>query len=302
MIEFPFKERVLCVSGIGEVDFERLQNAVHDKCAEWEYEGNCLMMCWDDEKVEGTSDLLTPYKLVLKGWSTQGLRVEYIHGSSHSVKLDIPVFASDGDIAMAFAILEFLRSEYPECDIVFNQDGDNEQFSVSEDNNTKLVNMSLHNLLALLESIEPGSTLGAKGDRRTLYFQSLAEHTDQPLNDIVIDAMLDFVDVQWAYEYYNDAEIIDMAEDEDAEELVALLGYEGDIFVEPCDKVAVYNRKGDRYKLIPVESLRRQLENSPYFEPVDCLQFALREMPKKEWDKFYKSLEDAEPERMAKEC
>lgn len=296
MSELAFIQRELIVTGIGEVDFERLQSAVHDKCAEWDYEGNCLMMYWEDEKMEGTSDLLTPYKLVLKGWSSQGLEVKYIHGGSHSMKLFIPVFASDGDIAMAFAILEFLRSEYPECKIMFNQDGENEEFNIDEDNFEKLYDMSLQNMEKLLGCAQSDAPIGVNGDRRTLYFNSLDAYPDKQLNEITMHAMVDLVCVQWDYEYYVDAEIVDVAEDEDAEELVALLGYEGDMFVEPCDKVAVYNIKGDRYKLLPVESLRRQLENSPYFEPIDCLQFALREMPKKEWDKFYKFLEDAEPE------
>ena len=75
---------------------------------------------------------------------------------------------------------------------------------------------------------------------------------------------------------------------------ILVLTNEFDTFVPCCQKLSLSTSDGKYTKLVDIADFCKVMEGSKYFIAVDRMQFVLKEMPKKEWDKMVKEMKGEE--------
>lgn len=285
--KIPYEADVFHIFGAKKFDTNAFWGRVSKRLEEAGYAPNILISTFDP-----SDGFLAHYDILLKGGSSQGIQLHQM--DDYSLHLELPWLASWGDADLAFAIMQALDEKYTYLEVYLNNNTD-EPIALVDENLETLMSKRAENMAALLEfNFKNDTALGAPGARREYILDSLdPKASDEDWQKAVSDAFQNFVAVQWLFENCITAEpTADSPEEDDSEILV--LTNEFDTFVPCCQKLSLSTSDGKYTKLVDIADFCEAMEESKYFVAVDRMQFMLKQMPKREWDRMVKDLKGLE--------
>lgn len=281
----PYRENVFHIFGIDGYNIDGLWKEALEFCSDDDFSG-VIDVIDHDEKEEGVEH----YTTLLRGASTQGVEVTYMHNKDTHLHIELPWLASIGDVKLAFAYMKALRKRYPDCGI-FLDDNSEEQFALVDDNYDAMVVMRLINMRELIEN-PAGGHMGANGQYREFIVPTQKDFPDMEIEELVFKAANTFVELQWEYSDFEDAGRANAVRPDGEEYTVCMLTNNNDTFVSICQHVCV-SCNGE-VKDVPVDDFLKVVEDNPHFKMIDAAQFTLTKMDDDEWKKIYDAL-NADP-------
>ena len=277
----PYRENVFHIFGIDGLEMDKLWDDAIKYCNDNDFSG-VINVFVHDEKEKGVE----PFTVLLRGASTQGLEVTYMHQKDTHLHIELPWLASVGDVKLAFALMKALRDRYPECGIFLDDNAD-EEFSLVEDNYDAMVTMRLINMRALIENY-PNGHMGANGFYHEFIAPSQKDYPDMEIEELVFKAADMFVELQWDYADFESPGLANVTPPDGISYTARILTNDDDTFVGISQHVCL-SCDGE-IKDVPVDDFFRAVKGNTYFKMVDAAQFTLRKMPEKEWKALFDSL------------
>ena len=286
--KIPYETDVFHIFGAKKFDTNAFWERVSKRLEEMGYAPNILIYTSDP-----TDGFLIHYDVFLKGESSQGIQLHQM--DDFSLHLELPWLASWGDADLAFAIMRALDEKYTYLEVYLNNDTE-EPIALVDENLEALMSKRAENMAAMLEfNFENDTALGAPGAHREYILDSLdPKATDEEWQKAVADAFQNFVAIQWLFEDCVTAGLANVKSPEGEEFQMRILTNSADTFVPCCQKLSLSASDNSLVKLVNIADFCEAMEGSEYFIAVDRMQFVLREMPKKEWDKMVKEIKGLE--------
>lgn len=279
--KIPYEADVFHIFGAKKFDTNAFWGRVSKRLEETGYAPNLLISTFDP-----SDGFLAHYDILLKGESSQGVQLHQM--DDYSLHLELPWLASWGDADLAFAIMQALDEKYTHLEVFLNNNTD-EPIALVDENLETLMSKRAENMAALLEfNFENDTALGVPGARREYILDSLdPKASDEEWEEAVSNAFQNFIAVQWLFENCITAEPANADTPDD--EILALTN-EFDTFVPCCQKLSLTTSDGKYTKLVDIADFCKAMETSKYFVPIDRMQFMLKQMPMREWDKMIKEM------------
>lgn len=279
--KIPYEADVFHIFGAKKFDTNAFWGRVSKRLEETGYAPNLLISTFDP-----SDGFLAHYDILLKGESSQGIQLHQM--DDYSLHLELPWLASWGDADLAFAIMQALDEKYTHLEVFLNNNTD-EPIALVDENLETLMSKRAENMAALLEfNFENDTALGVPGARREYILDSLdPKASDEEWEEAVSNAFQNFIAVQWLFENCITAEPANADTPDD--EILALTN-EFDTFVPCCQKLSLTTSDGKCTKLVEIADFCKAMETSKYFVPIDRMQFMLRQMPMREWDRMIKEM------------
>ena len=279
--KIPYEADVFHIFGAKKFDTNAFWGRVSKRLEETGYAPNLLISTFDP-----SDGFLAHYDILLKGESSQGVQLHQM--DDYSLHLELPWLASWGDADLAFAIMQALDEKYTHLEVFLNNNTD-EPIALVDENLETLMSKRAENMAALLEfNFENDTALGVPGARREYILDSLdPKASDEEWEEAVSNAFQNFIAVQWLFENCITAEPANADTPDD--EILALTN-EFDTFVPCCQKLSLTTSDGKCTKLVEIADFCKAMETSKYFVPIDRMQFMLKQMPMREWDKMIKEM------------
>ena len=286
--KIPYETDVFHIFGAKKFDTNAFWGRVGKRLEERGYAPNVLIYTSDP-----SDGFLVQYDVFLKGESSQGIQLHQM--DDYSLHLELPWLASWGDVDLAFAIMQALDEKYTYLEVYLNNNTD-EPIALVDENLEAMMSKRAENMAAMLEfNFENDTALGAPGTRREYILDSLdPKATDEEWQKAVADAFESFVAIQWLFENCITAEPANADTPDDDKADILVLTNEFDTFVPCCQKLSLSTSDGKCTKLVDIADFCKVMEESKYFIAVDRMQFVLKEMPKKEWDRMVKEMKGEE--------
>lgn len=279
--KIPYEADVFHIFGAKKFDTNAFWGRVSKRLEETGYASNLLISTFDP-----SDGFLAHYDILLKGESSQGIQLHQM--DDYSLHLELPWLASWGDADLAFAIMQALDEKYTHLEVFLNNNTD-EPIALVDENLETLMSKRAENMAALLEfNFENDTALGVPGARREYILDSLdPKASDEEWEEAVSNAFQNFIAIQWLFENCITAEPANADTPDD--EILALTN-EFDTFVPCCQKLSLTTSDGKCTKLVEIADFCKAMETSKYFVPIDRMQFMLKQMPMREWDKMIKEM------------
>lgn len=279
--KIPYEADVFHIFGAKKFDTNAFWGRVSKRLEETGYAPNLLISTFDP-----SDGFLAHYDILLKGESSQGVQLHQM--DDYSLHLELPWLASWGDADLAFAIMQALDEKYTHLEVFLNNNTD-EPIALVDENLETLMSKRAENMAALLEfNFENDTALGVPGARREYILDSLdPKASDEEWEEAVSNAFQNFIAVQWLFENCITAEPANADTPDD--EILALTN-EFDTFVPCCQKLSLTTSDGKCTKLVEIADFCKAMETSKYFVPIDRMQFMLKQMPMREWDRMIKEM------------
>ena len=279
--KIPYEADVFHIFGAKKFDTNAFWGRVSKRLEETGYAPNLLISTFDP-----SDGFLAHYDILLKGESSQGVQLHQM--DDYSLHLELPWLASWGDADLAFAIMQALDEKYTHLEVFLNNNTD-EPIALVDENLETLMSKRAENMAALLEfNFENDTALGVPGARREYILDSLdPKASDEEWEEAVSNAFQNFIAVQWLFENCITAEPANADTPDD--EILALTN-EFDTFVPCCQKLSLTTSDGKYTKLVDIADFCKAMETSKYFVPIDRMQFMLKQMPMREWDRMIKEI------------
>ena len=279
--KIPYEADVFHIFGAKKFDTNAFWGRVSKRLEETGYAPNLLISTFDP-----SDGFLAHYDILLKGESSQGVQLHQM--DDYSLHLELPWLASWGDADLAFAIMQALDEKYTHLEVFLNNNTD-EPIALVDENLETLMSKRAENMAALLEfNFKNDTALGIPGARREYILDSLdPKASDEEWEEAVSNAFQNFIAVQWLFENCITAEPANADTPDD--EILALTN-EFDTFVPCCQKLSLTTSDGKYTKLVDIADFCKAMETSKYFVPIDRMQFMLKQMPMREWDKMIKEI------------
>ena len=279
--KIPYEADVFHIFGAKKFDTNAFWGRVSKRLEETGYAPNLLISTFDP-----SDGFLAHYDILLKGESSQGIQLHQM--DDYSLHLELPWLASWGDADLAFAIMQALDEKYTHLEVFLNNNTD-EPIALVDENLETLMSKRAENMAALLEfNFENDTALGVPGARREYILDSLdPKASDEEWEEAVSNAFQNFIAVQWLFENCITAEPANVNSPDD--EILALTN-EFDTFVPCCQKLSLTTSDGKYTKLVDIADFCKAMETSKYFVPIDRMQFMLKQMPMREWDRMIKEM------------
>ena len=279
--KIPYEADVFHIFSAKKFDTNAFWGRVSKRLEETGYAPNLLISTFDP-----SDGFLAHYDILLKGESSQGVQLHQM--DDYSLHLELPWLASWGDADLAFAIMQALDEKYTHLEVFLNNNTD-EPIALVDENLETLMSKRAENMAALLEfNFENDTALGVPGARREYILDSLdPKASDEEWEEAVSNAFQNFIAVQWLFENCITAEPANADTPDD--EILALTN-EFDTFVPCCQKLSLTTSDGKCTKLVDIADFCKAMETSKYFVPIDRMQFMLKQMPMREWDKMIKEM------------
>lgn len=246
----------------------------------------CAEIDPDEEEIQRTT-------MYIKGGSTQG--IETILLKTGLFTINLPYLASRTDVALAFTLMREAKKLRPELVIY---DGDDKTFAdLSEESEVDTYYYRLDNMANIIEKQD--SHIGVNGLMHE--FHIFPEYIKSQMPDAspqewTYKAFVDFIDIQWNYEAYENFSRATVGSP-DGEEFVARILGNNKGFACVCQKVILYNEK--ETKIVPIDDFFAATKDNKFIKRLDYAQFVIDKMPDKVWQNFYDSF-DVEPIRSPK--
>ena len=279
--KIPYEADVFHIFGAKKFDTNAFWGRVSKRLEETGYAPNLLISTFDP-----SDGFLAHYDILLKGESSQGVQLHQM--DDYSLHLELPWLASWGDADLAFAIMQALDEKYTHLEVFLNNNTD-EPIALVDENLETLMSKRAENMAALLEfNFENDTALGVPGARREYILDSLdPKASDEEWEEAVSNAFQNFIAIQWLFENCITAEPANADTPDD--EILALTN-EFDTFVPCCQKLSLTTSDGKCTKLVEIADFCKAMETSKYFVPIDRMQFMLKQMPMREWDRMIKEM------------
>ena len=279
--KIPYEADVFHIFGAKKFDTNAFWGRVSKRLEETGYAPNLLISTFDP-----SDGFLAHYDILLKGESSQGVQLHQM--DDYSLHLELPWLASWGDADLAFAIMQALDEKYTHLEVFLNNNTD-EPIALVDENLETLMSKRAENMAALLEfNFKNDTALGVPGARREYILDSLdPKASDEEWEEAVSNAFQNFIAVQWLFENCITAE---PANADTPDDEILVLTNEFDTFVPCCQKLSLTTSDGKCTKLVDIADFCKAMETSKYFVPIDRMQFMLKQMPMREWDKMIKEI------------
>lgn len=279
--KIPYEADVFHIFGAKKFDTNAFWGRVSKRLEETGYAPNLLISTFDP-----SDGFLAHYDILLKGESSQGVQLHQM--DDYSLHLELPWLASWGDADLAFAIMQALDEKYTHLEVFLNNNTD-EPIALVDENLETLMSKRAENMAALLEfNFKNDTALGVPGARREYILDSLdPKASDEEWEEAVSNAFQNFIAIQWLFENCITAEPANADTPDD--EILALTN-EFDTFVPCCQKLSLTTSDGKCTKLVEIADFCKAMETSKYFVPIDRMQFMLKQMPMREWDRMIKEM------------
>lgn len=279
--KIPYEADVFHIFGAKKFDTNAFWGRVSKRLEETGYAPNLLISTFDP-----SDGFLAHYDILLKGESSQGVQLHQM--DDYSLHLELPWLASWGDADLAFAIMQALDEKYTHLEVFLNNNTD-EPIALVDENLETLMSKRAENMAALLEfNFKNDTALGVPGARREYILDSLdPKASDEEWEEAVSNAFQNFIAVQWLFENCITAE---PANADTPDDEILVLTNEFDTFVPCCQKLSLTTSDGKCTKLVDIADFCKAMETSKYFVPIDRMQFMLKQMPMREWDRMIKEM------------
>lgn len=286
--KIPHETDIFHIFGAKKFDTAAFWGRVNKLMDERDYPGVILISNFDPE-----DGVLAHYEIVSKGQSSQGLRLTQM--DDYNLHLELPWLASWADVELAFAIMQTLEAKYKHIEVYLN-DHIEQPIALVDQNIEAMMTKRAHNMASVLEyNFTHNVALGVPGARREYIPDSLDPECDEKeYKEAITDAFENFVAVQWMYEDCTDSGLANVTSPEGEKFQMRFLTNLDDTFVGCCQKLSLRPTDESYMKLVDIADFCEAMEGSEYFEAVDRMQFVLRKMPPKEWDKMVKDLKGQE--------
>ena len=286
--KIPYETDVFHIFGAKKFDTNAFWGRVGKRLEEKGYTPNVLL--YNSDPSDG---FLAHFDVFLKGESSQGIQLHQM--DDYSLHLELPWLASWGDVDLAFAIMQTLDEKYTYLEVYLNNNTD-EPIALVDENMEAMMSKRAENMAAMLEfNFENDTALGAPGAHREYILDSLDPRaSDEDWQKAVADAFQNFVAIQWLFEDCITAGLANVKSPEGEEFQMRILTNKADTFVPCCQKLSLSASDNSLVKLVNIADFCEAMEGSEYFIAVDRMQFVLKEMPKKEWDKMVKEMKGEE--------
>lgn len=281
--QIPYETDVFHIFGAKKFDSNAFWGRVNDRMNERGYPGVILI-----SKFDPSDGILAGYEIVSKGISSQGLHLTQM--DDYNLHLELPWLASWGDVELAFAIMQTLADKYSKLEIYLNNNTEH-PIALVDGNIEAMMTQRAHNMAYLLEyNFSHDEALGVPGCRREYILDSLdPEAGDEEYQKAVGDAFQNFVAIQWLFEDCHTAGHANVTAPDGEEFHMRFITNDDETFVGCCQKLSLSSTDGKVLKLVDIADFCKVMEDSEYFVAVDRMQFVLKKMPAKEWDKLVNS-------------
>ena len=282
--KLPHPDRNFHVFGADGITPEKLWEEAKKFCNDDGFSGEILV-----QENETEADDHKFFKTILAGGSTQGVAVNFITNQSRTnIHISLGLFASLGDVKLAFAYMYALRNLYPDCEIYYNENIDEGQFSLDKENVDAIFLMSALNIQYLLMNPADGLDTVIPGIFRELYLPNY-EAGDEESTDIIFEVMNQHLALQWEYDDYSTPNEAHIESPDGEKNTIRVIANTDSVFVGACSKLGILNSK-KQLKLVDAEEFIGLMEGDKHFKMVDNVQFVLEKMPTKDWDQLFDSL------------
>ena len=284
----PYKTDVLHVFGAKKFDTEAFWSKVAKRLEDKEFPSNILISTYDPE-----DGIKAHYELILKGASSQGLEVVVM--DDDVVHVELPWLASWGDINLAFAFINVLIDKYKGIEVYLNDNAER-PIVINDDNMEAFMSMRDRNMAYLLEfNFENDQTVGIPGCCREYILDALDPNApDEEYSQAVGDAFQNFVAIQWLFEDCHTSGLANVKSPEGEEFQMRFLANTEDTFVGCCQKLSLTPSDESYVKLVDIQDFCNAMADNKYFIPVDRMQFVMKKMPARSWDKIVREMKGQE--------
>ena len=283
--DVPHPERHFHIFGADGITPELLWEKAKGHCKD----GDRTPEIWITKDEESTDDYQI-YKTVLLGASAQTVTVYFQKDTDRTiVHIGMGMFGSYGDVKLAFAYMHALKELYPECAIYFNHDVNEGQFCLDSHNFDIIFLMSMFNIEHLMKNPAKGLSIGLPGVIREYYLPDIELKDDDSNGQIICEVMNEFLALQWEFNDYDDVSLARIQYPDGEESNMRILCNNRSVFVSACANVTIVNTE-QRAKMMHTEAFVEHMKNHMYFRKADRVQFALEQMPDKDWDEMFESL------------
>lgn len=290
--EIEYNESVFHIFGIpSDININKLCEDAGKYCSDEGFSGEIRTFVTDEQKeIEKDSDGPQVCTAVLLGASAQGVEITYFYNPQNAhLHLRLPTFGSPGDVKLAFAVMEQLKEQYPDCGIFYNDNTEGE-FGLVEQNYDAILQMCFGNLASIIEASAGGKHPVIQGFQYEFVLPSPDDDPEKTYQGLVLESMHTLIALQWDYTDISRASRANVTSPEGEQYMMRILTNSCDTFVGICDRLALYG-PGQKIKEVEPLDFIKYMEGNQYFERVDFLQFVIRKMPAKEWNKIFDSIE-----------
>ena len=282
--KLPHPDRDFHVFGADGITPERLWEEAKKYCYDDGFSGEIFV-----QENETEADDHKFFKTILAGGSTQGVAVNFITNQSRTnIHISLGLFASLGDVKLAFAYMYALRNLYPDCEIYYNENIDEGQFSLDKENVDAIFLMSALNIQNLLMNPAEGLDTVIPGIFRELYLPKYEAGADES-TEIIFEVMNQHLALQWEYDDYSTPNEAHIESPDGEKNTIRVIANTDSVFVGACSKLGILNSK-KQLKLVDAEEFIGLMEGDKHFKMVDNVQFVLEKMTTKNWDQLFDSL------------
>lgn len=236
---------------------------------------------------DGDEDVDTQELLYIKGLSAQGVTI--VRMKDNVTHIQLSWMASIGDIQLCWAILKAIKSMRPESIILANQD--TEELALEDGYLAGLTATRMQNMISALE-VEH-LVFGIAGVRHGYYIDTDIVREvagDDPIDMTAVGLMEDFCKSQWRYEDYDMLGIMEITEPDGEKYDARVLANSGKVFVGQCQRLCLMNSK-KQIKIVKVGDFIEAVQDTPYYQSADFIQFAMDKMPSKKWEALFDQLD-----------
>ena len=268
-----------------EVDIDYILEKSAEFCVEAEIGSKMLIDGPHNDKHFKT------YNVALVGASTQGLIIDVVKNPEPdmpTVRMCIPHLASPHDVSLAFTIMDGIKHFSPDCVIWCETKSQKGQIDTSDESHDTVIACCFENMEHMIKHNDGDGNIAVNGFKRQ-YFLPKPQKDKKPL-DMVVEAMHQFIDVQWNYDSYAEAYVNDDYEEDGTPLTGAFIGCNKAVFVPIFNRIVV-KRENDDNKIATREAFLAVAEKLPQFKWVDAAQFVLDKMSDEEWEAFWQSIE-----------
>lgn len=224
--------------------------------------------------------------LMVKGESTQGVECTLMKNGYFTILL--PAFASQTDVALAFALLRAAKKQQPDLRIV---DGDPDNLAdLSDDNEEETYFYRLDNMANIIEKQD--GHVGITGVNHLFHVLPdfiKSKMPDADPKDWTLKTYKKFMSVQWNYEDYAVASPL-LIQPPEGEEFRARMLFNQNSFVGICQQVIICSNETESQKITPIDTFFEKTKDNPYIHRLDYAQFVMSKMPDDAWNKFMESM------------
>lgn len=281
-LKLPHPDLKFHIFGISGLTLNHLLDEALDYCHDDGFSGYIWHRPLNEENTETEE-----FQTLLVGSSTQGVHMVLTKGEHQTLLIELGNLGSIGDLKLAFGCMKAARKMFPMCDIYFRDESEKE-FGLTEDEYGRVLKMLLENYYAGLRMISEDSHPLLQGALHDCFLEPMKGRKEKRPLEIEVEAMNEFIRVQWSYDEYMKSRDGHTEKDGGEEYSFQLADNGVNTFFNYSDHI-IATLEGNM-KDVEFGEFVKFVEKLPYYNKVDSIQFTLDKMPDEEWKEVFDSL------------